>query len=72
MPGGGGREVAALALPDPPPVIVVTGKLEAGVGRQLAPLGGASHLQKPCAIADIIAAVENALAAARGSANAHS
>ncbi len=74
MPGGGGREVAAFAraLPDPPPVIVVTGKLEAEVGRQLEHLGVAAHLQKPCTIADIIAAVEKALAAARGSADAHS
>ena len=74
MPGGGGREVAAFAraLPDPPPVIVVTGKLEAEVGRQLEHLGVAAHLQKPCAIAEIIAAVEKALAAAGGSADAQS
>ena len=56
MSGGGGRDVLALAraLPHPPPVIIITGKLEGFVTNELRGAGAALCLQKPFNLLDLV------------------
>lgn len=63
MPGGGGREVAAFAraLPEPPPVVVITGKLEVEVSQQLDHLGVAAHIHKPFSISQLYDVIDRVL-----------
>lgn len=59
MPGGGGREVAAVAkaLPDPPPVVVITGSVDPDVTEELLNTGVLKRLLKPFHVADLMAVV---------------
>ncbi len=58
MPGGGAREVLRAAAEEPRmPVIVLTGRVEAHLARELTALGAAEVLRKPIAIDDLCGAV---------------
>ena len=59
MPGGGGRAIlaAARALPDPPPVLLVTGSVEGDLAPDLMAAGAAACFQKPFNLRDIVAEV---------------
>ena len=63
MPGGGGRSVIAAAseLPDPPPVLVITGKVDAETTDEVLALGAAMCLSKPFGLAELVAAVSGLL-----------
>jgi PAS domain S-box-containing protein len=69
MPGGGGRTVlaAALDLPRPPAVIMVTGRGDATVLDELRQLGATACLQKPFGLIDLLDLVRDA-GATRGDA----
>ena len=71
MPGGGGKAVleAAQELEVPPPVIMLTGRLEAYVVEELVALGAAECLQKPVSREAILAAVARVLEAGAGQQN---
>lgn len=61
MPGGGGREVLArvAALPHPPPVIIITGRLEGFVKEELLGAGAAVCLSKPFRLLDLVMAADS-------------
>ncbi len=63
MPGGGGREVLdqARALPHPPPVIIMTGSIDAGVHDELVGAGAAICLLKPFSLKELTATVRRIL-----------
>jgi len=63
MPGGGGREVlaASRALSDPPPLVIITGRAEAGVTDELLASGAVACLHKPFGLPELVATVEGAL-----------
>ena len=63
MPGGGGRGVilAAGELPEPPPVLVITGKVDAETTDEVLALGAAMCLSKPFGLAELVAAVSGLL-----------
>ncbi len=63
MPYGGGREVIAAAreLPNPPPVLVVTGWSENAFDDTLKSLGVAKCLRKPFGVDDLLAALREVL-----------
>ena len=65
MPGGGGREVLASARSgeQPPPVLVITGLMEAQVEEEALAMGAGGVLHKPFAGPDLTRAVGNLLAA---------
>ena len=59
LPGGGGREIleAAQRLPQPPPVILMTGKAGENLAQEMLAWGARECLQKPFDLADLLAAV---------------
>lgn len=63
MPGGGGHEVltSAGALPDPPPVLVMTGRIEGHLAEELLASGASAYVQKPFALDDILGAIHDVL-----------
>jgi PAS domain S-box-containing protein len=63
MPGGGGREVlrAAQRLPDPPPVIFVTGRADGYLADEPRAARPDRWLGKPVVLADLLAAVKEML-----------
>ena len=63
MPGGGGRQIVARArqLPGDPPVIIITGKPGMELMEELEP-NVARSLQKPFHLAELLDAVQDALA----------
>lgn len=56
LPGGGGREVLRTTreLPDPPPVVLITGMSEEGLANELLKLGADACLQKPFGMFDFL------------------
>ncbi len=60
MPGGGGREVLAevAAMDDPPPTILMTGRLEVHIAEDLLSLGASRCLTKPFSRAALLRAIE--------------
>ncbi len=64
MPGGGGREVLAVApsLPTPLPVIVITGRIEPHVVGEFAALGARAYLRKPFSFPDVLRAIAEVVA----------
>ena len=60
MPGGGGRAVyaAALELPEPPPVVLVSGHVDDAEAARLLP--GCSALLKPFGLTQLVEAVLDA------------
>ncbi len=63
MPGGGGRAIldAALSLTDSPPVVLVTGRPDGAVMRELLEHGAAACIEKPFELMRIVAIVEDAM-----------
>jgi CheY-like chemotaxis protein len=63
MPGGGGRRVLdhTRQLPTPPPVIVLTGKVEPGAGESADDLGATACLHKPLGGREVLEAVKRVL-----------
>ena len=63
MPGGGGKAIlqAALELPTPPPVIVMTGRIEEHLEAQIMESGAAACLSKPFRVVDLRDAVARLL-----------
>jgi len=63
MPGGGGRQVLAsvASLPQPPPVIVVTGRSEEHIARELIELGATMYVAKPFGLAELVTAAQEAM-----------
>jgi DNA-binding NtrC family response regulator len=63
MPGGGGRAVleAIKTLESPPPVIVMTGRLETHIADELIAAGADECVQKPATRETILGAVTRAL-----------
>lgn len=59
MPGGGGEEILRYSqtLDCPPPVIIVTGKIEAGLANQVMSLGARRLLSKPFSLQELRSAV---------------
>ncbi|MCE5219129.1 PAS domain S-box protein, partial [bacterium] len=59
MPGGGGEEILRYSqtLDCPPPVIIVTGKIEAGLANQVMSLGARRLLSKPFSLRELRSAV---------------
>lgn len=64
MPGGGGRAVLeSLRLQrDPPPVIIITGRLERSLREEVAALGAACCVEKPFDLSDLLRAISTVLA----------
>ncbi len=63
LPGAGGREVLAAArrLPNPPPVLLVSGRGEEELGRELIESGAAGLLRKPFGLGKLLEALQNVL-----------
>jgi len=59
MPGGGGEEILRYSqtLECPPPVIIVTGKIEVGLANQVMSLGARRLLSKPFSLQELRSAV---------------
>ncbi len=63
MPGGGAHEIlrSAAALPHPPPVVVMTGRIEQTVADELSAAGAAECLTKPFRRKELLRAMAEAL-----------
>jgi signal transduction histidine kinase len=63
MPGGGGMTVlaAAVALPEAPRLLVITGKTGEGLERELLAAGAQGVLRKPFGVADVLQAAKRLL-----------
>lgn len=65
MPGGGGREIlrATLALKEPPPVVVITGRTDQRITDEVLAGGAVAFLSKPFTLTDLAALIEKTLKA---------
>ena len=67
MPGGGGRAVLEFtsALDDPPPVTIITGRLEKSLQDEVIALGASHCLKKPFNLNDVLVMAQNLVKARR-------
>jgi len=60
MPGGGGQEIIAAArrLSEPPAIIVITGRADGALRRDVEAMGADACLQKPFGLSQVLQAVQ--------------